>query len=83
MSALTIKPKWECDRCGDIHDHEYDAEDCCRPEVHQVFLCPTCEDVHEAHDDAVNCCPENEDDVNPYHVDPITLERQGQMRLLP
>ncbi|MGP3789451.1 hypothetical protein [Pseudomonas sp. B392_1p] len=47
--------KYECDRCGEHHDHESEAEDCCRPDVHTVYICPVCEQDHETRAEAESC----------------------------
>jgi late competence protein required for DNA uptake (superfamily II DNA/RNA helicase) len=61
-AVMAIEAKWECDRCGEIHDDEYDAIDCCRPIVNKVYLCPECTDVHETKQAAIDCCDSEEDE---------------------
>ena len=76
-----IKSKWECGECGDLHDDEYDARDCCRPSVRKVYLCPVCEDTHDTEEDAKDCCPSEEGEPHEYRPSAHELEAAGQQRL--
>lgn len=75
--------KWRCCECGDLHDDERGARNCCEPRIEEVFLCPVCGERHDDEDDAIECCdydPNREPDASP----PLTaaeLEAMGQQRL--
>jgi hypothetical protein len=71
---------WECGRCGDVHDWEDDAQECCQPEVKEVYLCAECEEVHKTELEADNCCLPEDDDSLPM-ASPKELEVAGQQRL--
>lgn len=54
---------WHCPICGDFHEDEDDAEDCCQgpePEtksnVPLDVACPVCGAMHPEHRVAVDCC---------------------------
>lgn len=49
---------YECSMCNAIHDHEHQAEDCCRPEVNKVWLCDVCDEPHDDSECAEKCCVE-------------------------
>lgn len=71
--------RWQCDGCGDIHDDEDDARDCCRPRVIEGWSCPVCDKFHEDEEDAIACCDYDED--KPREPSPLELEAMGQERL--
>lgn len=50
------KKAYECGCCNEVHDYESSAEDCCRPEVNEVWTCDLCSEAHSEKEDAVNCC---------------------------
>ena len=56
MSSKHAKSIWKCSECGEFHDHEDDARECCAPEVYEYFGCPECGMVHEEETDALQCC---------------------------
>lgn len=72
--------KYQCPSCGVLHDHDFQAEDCCPPEVDEVtcWECPVCFDVHEDEEKARHCCLD-EDVILP--ATPAQLEAAGQQRL--
>lgn len=51
-----IKETWKCHGCGGFHDYEYEAMECCQPEVSKIFICPICEDDHPNENSAIDCC---------------------------
>ncbi|MGS0735529.1 hypothetical protein ACVBEG_02985 [Pseudomonas sp. GG8] len=50
------KKAYECGSCSEVHSTHYAAEDCCRPEVGDVWLCDICDAAHDEKDDAEQCC---------------------------
>lgn len=46
-----------CSHCDTPHDDEYDARDCCRPDVYERYRCTVCRTVHREEGDAHSCCP--------------------------
>lgn len=80
-NIVTIKKQYQCDQCDGIYDHKTYAEECCQPEVHEVYVCPVCSIAHHSESLAIECC-----DVDPLNL-PIylpskdDLERHGQLRL--
>jgi len=47
--------RYECSSCNERHDDEGDAEDCCKPEVFEIYICPSCEVEHDLREDAQAC----------------------------
>ena len=79
---MEIEMKYRCNECGDLHDFEEDAHDCCRPTVTEVYLCPDCGEMHGNEYDARSCC--TPDDVDPLRATMVTAaqrEAAGQERL--
>ena len=80
---MILKSKWKCCECGELHEHEDDALDCCPPEVREVYVCPICTKDHNQQIMAFDCCDFDPDvDVLP-PPSAAELEAAGQMRLLP
>ncbi|WP_234265656.1 hypothetical protein [Hydrogenophaga sp. NFH-34] len=57
----TIKPHdvvvvYRCPECGDDHDSEDDAIECCVSQATAPAQCPICLDSCESYEDAVSCC---------------------------
>jgi hypothetical protein len=52
--------KWECGACNEHHDHEYQAEECCAPDVTELWVCPVCDEGHDKKADAEACCLETD-----------------------
>ena len=75
--------KWQCGECGELHSDEYDAKECCRPVIREVYICPICSEKHGEHDAALECIAkcETEDTTSAYMASKAELERQGQERL--
>lgn len=46
---------YECSGCGEEHDDESDAKNCCRPQ--EIFKCSVCRQRHDYEDEAASCCP--------------------------
>lgn len=79
---MEIEVKYRCNECGDLHDLEEDAQECCAPTVSEVFLCPTCSKAHGSEDDARSCCmPDDVDPLRCAMATPAQLEAAGQERL--
>lgn len=82
MSNRRIKPQYRCESCGDLHDSEYWAEQCCPPEISVIYLCDECEEEHDTEEEALRCCQSTDaDDGQPPRPHPRDLEAHGQQRL--
>jgi hypothetical protein len=46
--------KWVCDECGEEHDDEDRADECCK----ETYECPCCGTEHDNEDSAELCCKE-------------------------
>lgn len=75
-----IAPKWKCPDCGELHDDEYDARECCPPQVWAAFVCPICTEEHRDEIAAIDCCG-FDPDAPPPPPSAAELEAAGQMRL--
>lgn len=49
---------YKCGCCGELHDDEDDARECCKPEVIELYRCTECKAVHEGELSAQSCCEE-------------------------
>lgn len=49
---------YECAGCGEEHDDEDEAKDCCRP--HEILRCAICRERHKNEDEACACCANSE-----------------------
>jgi hypothetical protein len=76
-----LKAKWMCNGCGDIHDDEDSAIECCPPTTLEVYVCPVCGDDHRKEADALDCCGYDED-APPPPPSAAELEAVGQLRLI-
>lgn len=47
--------KYQCPSCGEVHDKEYQAEDCCKPEAEEVTMWEC--DCGEVYDDREHAQP--------------------------
>lgn len=47
---IQIRTLYKCGSCGDIHDDEDGARECCQPEVEEMFECPVCKTIHDGED---------------------------------
>lgn len=76
----TVFVKWRCDGCGELHEDEECARECCTPEVVEVYQCSVChlrfEDEWEADE---HCNTHNDDE--PDEPTKAELEAHGQQRL--
>ena len=79
--ATKLKQKWKCHECGEIHDYEDAAAECCQPEISKGYECPECGDFHRKEADAIDCCGYDED-APPPPPTAAELEAAGQLRLL-
>lgn len=50
--------KWKCSSCGEEHEDEQDAIDCCSPYYEEGFRCEVCNTEYEIdeEEDAEKCC---------------------------
>ena len=55
MMNKKVVIKYDCGRCGERHDSEDGALECCQPEVETVYLCPICDTEHDRMKDAESC----------------------------
>ena len=78
MEQDRVKVAWQCEECGEIHDDEDDARECCMPRIHEVFVCRECGEAYPTEQAATQCCADSDEPVRP---DPWALERAGQERL--
>lgn len=47
--------RYDCGQCGERHDREDGAIECCMPEVDTVYICPICETEHSRMKAAEQC----------------------------
>ncbi|MGS1014088.1 hypothetical protein ACVCL0_09155 [Rhodanobacter sp. UC4450_H17] len=76
----TMHTKYRCDECGDIHEDDIEARECCAPTISEVFQCSVCHATFDDEDVAEEHCWEHTDaepDV-PTHAE---LEAAGQQVL--
>lgn len=52
----TYSEVWKCCECGEIHDDEDGARECCMPRIAELYRCDLCESVHEDEEQAEKCC---------------------------
>ena len=78
---MKAKTMYQCGECGDVHDFEDEAIECCQPRVTEVYVCSTCDEVHLDKEDAEQCCPQEESDEQMSRPKPKDLEAAGQIRL--
>lgn len=77
---MKLESVWQCGECGETHDDEYDARDCCRPSITEGYLCPECKDFHASEREALACCAD--DDAPLLAQSAAELEAAGQLRLI-
>jgi hypothetical protein len=61
---MEIKRVYICSVCETVHDDEWAAEECCPPEVWEMWQCPVCEGTHDTEEEALDCynkCLGNDD----------------------
>ena len=78
---MALKSVFKCGECGEIHDEENEAVECCQPNISEGFLCPVCQEFFFDEESALACHEVDEDFVPPPTA--AELEAAGQMRLLP
>ncbi|BCP56308.1 hypothetical protein K32_49250 [Kaistia sp. 32K] len=54
-ASREIQVMYECDRCNQLHDREYQAEQCCEPDVRTVYVCPVCDNACSTRESATAC----------------------------
>lgn len=47
-----------CDGCDEFYESEFEAKDCCRPEVYRAYQCEECGVYHDQKATAEKCCPD-------------------------
>ena len=57
MEVREPKKKYQCSQCNQVHETHYQAEECCQPEVYDVWECTECGETHDTKEQAVACCP--------------------------
>lgn len=82
---MTIKPKWQCAECGDNHEWEDDAADCCRPpRPFEIYVCPHCDYESRSSKEAELHIAQHDEEQDGY-IPPMPtaaeLEAAGQKRL--
>lgn len=82
QSRAKPEQKWQCGRCGDLHDDDYDALACCAHAC-EVWICTTCGKDHDTRNDALSCADRDVDAGVVVLPTPLELEAAGQLRLLP
>ena len=56
MGAKKIKA-YECPDCGDLHETEEEAQNCCNMiEEVSAWKCTECDEIHSDKEDAKECC---------------------------
>ena len=75
--------KYQCSRCDHLHDDEWDAEECCKPEVRGVWICEHCDVPYDTADAAELCCSDEPETPQAYRARIQQLEAAGQQRLVP
>lgn len=56
--ADSLDPIWICPECGEEHDDEDDAINCCQPDM---WKCSECGKEFDDEQDADDCCSEDDD----------------------
>lgn len=74
--------KFQCPSCGELHNKEYQAEECCTPEAEEVTMWECeCGDTYDDKEHAHLCCWDEQSELAPYQPTPQELEAAGQQRL--
>jgi hypothetical protein len=84
--AYTITARYRCEMCGDVHDDERVALECCAPGVTEVYVCLVCDKRHYTLESALECCdidPAGEGVIEFHLLPKRVLEQAGQVRLFP
>lgn len=48
--------QFQCTACNKVHRYPDHAEECCPPEIRDVWICDICGDVYEEKKEAEECC---------------------------
>jgi hypothetical protein len=56
---MTISPAWECSHCGEWHDNEDDAIECCEPTIIEGWQCDSCGECYRLEENAKSCCAQS------------------------
>jgi hypothetical protein len=64
--------RYLCPSCEKTHESEFSAQECCPPEVEEVYVCPECEETHGTADDAEKC---EAGHGNEFVSDPLSLAK--------
>lgn len=51
-----FKRLWQCGSCDEVHDYEYLAEECCQPDINEIYGCIECGAHHDEKNEAIKCC---------------------------
>jgi len=73
--------KYKCDECGELHDNESIAYECCAPDVIEVYLCGHCGEYYGDNQVLANDCCDDVDPDAPPLISQAELEAAGQMQL--
>lgn len=77
---MKSKLNYKCGECGELHDDEEYARDCCEPDVFEIYSCGHCgKEFGPLEELAEDCCS----DVDPARpiINQAELEALGQLRL--
>lgn len=75
MAAVT--ELWRRGECGEDHEFEDDARECCAPRISEVWRCDGCCETHDTEADALACCPDQPESDFPM-ASMIERERAGK-----
>ncbi|MHB8916211.1 MAG: hypothetical protein ACYC4K_10420 [Thiobacillus sp.] len=75
----TYTTAFECPDCGELHDYEDGAAECCAPVPREVFICDECDSINFSEKEAIACCDEDLEQKSPTAEE---LESAGQFRLI-
>jgi len=78
---MIVKKKYQCSCCETVHENTWDAEECCLPDVWEIWECQGCEKTYETNAEAVICCPPSPDSPEAWQAKIDELEHLGQLRL--
>lgn len=76
----TTTTMYQCPRCGELYEYDFDADGCCDEGSDRVNVweCGNCGTHYDDQDHARECCWDGETDLEPYILVPAELERFGQ-----
>jgi len=82
LPSCKLEPQFRCGECSTLHSQEYQAQECCAPEISEIYMCPQCGSEQVCEEDAFDCC-DMDPDAPPPMASPRDRERAGQLRLFP